>query len=137
VERAENLVRFLEVSQSVALDMANDAPSVWLSLIDACADRSLFEDQHPEVRPDQVVQFLLAQKDNPNAIHNCIAIARENARQTREVIPNEFFEELNALYLDLNPGSPSGASPCRSSCSRCAGVVSSCTASLIRPCAAT
>lgn len=106
VERAENLARFLEVSQSVALDMANDAPSVWLSLIDACADRSLFEGLHPEGRPDQVVQFLLAQKDNPNAIRNCIAIARENARQIREVIPNEFFEELNALYLDLQPGEP-------------------------------
>jgi uncharacterized alpha-E superfamily protein len=101
VERAENLARFLEVSQSVALDMANDAPSVWLPLIDACADRSLFESLHPEGQPQQVVQFLLAQKDNPNAIRNCIAIARENARQIREVITTEMWEQINDLHWTL------------------------------------
>ena len=34
VERAENLARFLEVSQSMALDTPMNADDVWLPLID-------------------------------------------------------------------------------------------------------
>ena len=41
IERAENLVRFLEVGWSVSLDNPSGTPSQWTSLIDACADRRL------------------------------------------------------------------------------------------------
>lgn len=47
VERAENLARFLEVSQSMALDTPMEGNDVWLPLIDVCADRSRFEELHP------------------------------------------------------------------------------------------
>ena len=106
VERAENLARFLEVSQSMALDTPMEVNDVWLPLIDVCADRSRFEELHPGGGAKEVGEYLLRETDNPNAIRNCLAIARENARQIREVIPNEFFEDLNALYLDLEDGEP-------------------------------
>ena len=104
VERADNLARFLDVGMSMALDSPADGDAVWLPLIEACAESSLFEELHPAGGAAAVEWFLLAQAQTPNAICNCIAIARENARQIREVIPNEFFEELNALHLDLQPG---------------------------------
>ena len=103
VERVENLARFLEVSQSMALDSPGGGDAVWLTLIQACAESGLFERLHPGGGAAQVCDFLLSDPDNPNAIANCIAIARENARQIREVIPNELFEELNALHLELGP----------------------------------
>jgi uncharacterized alpha-E superfamily protein len=40
-------------------------------------------------------------EDNPNSIINCIAFARENARQIREVITTEMWEQLNDIYWTL------------------------------------
>ena len=101
IERAENLVRFLEVGWSVSLDSDTGNASQWTSLIDACADRRLFEQLHPLASPEAVIFFITRQQDNPNAISNCIASARENARQIREILPTDLFEELNALHLQL------------------------------------
>jgi uncharacterized alpha-E superfamily protein len=43
---------------------------------------------------------------NPNAIVNCIALARENARQVRQQISSEMWEQLNRLYLFVRSASP-------------------------------
>ena len=38
---------------------------------------------------------------NPDSIRNCLASARENARQVRNVIGNSMWTSLNLAYLDL------------------------------------
>jgi uncharacterized alpha-E superfamily protein len=38
---------------------------------------------------------------NPNSIVNCIAFARENARQIRDVVTTEMWEQINGLYWTL------------------------------------
>jgi uncharacterized alpha-E superfamily protein len=38
---------------------------------------------------------------NPSSVVNCIAIARENARQIRDVITTEMWEQLNGTYWTL------------------------------------
>ncbi len=48
------------------------------------------------------IQFLTFHRDNPNSIRSCIGTARENARQVREQISSEMWEQINRLYLDLN-----------------------------------
>jgi uncharacterized alpha-E superfamily protein len=48
-----------------------------------------------------VVQFLVREPRNPSSIVNCVGIARENARQIREVITTEMWEQLNDLYWTL------------------------------------
>lgn len=44
---------------------------------------------------------LTFEPNNPDAIRNCIAAARENARQVRNVIGNEMWARLNLLYLGM------------------------------------
>lgn len=101
VERAENLSRFVEVSEAMALDCPPGSAEPWLPLIDANGDRELFDQLYPAGRPEDVVRFLVQEPDNPNAIVNCIAIARENARQIRDVITTEMWEQINGLYWSL------------------------------------
>jgi uncharacterized alpha-E superfamily protein len=50
------------------------------------------------------VGFLLLDRDNPNSILSCIATARENARQIRDVITTEMWEQLNDLYWNVQDG---------------------------------
>jgi uncharacterized alpha-E superfamily protein len=101
VERAENLSRFVEVSEAMALDCPPGSAEPWLPLIDANGDRELVDRLYPDGRPEDVVRFLVQEPDNPNAVVNCIAIARENARQIRDVITTEMWEHINGLYWSL------------------------------------
>ncbi|CAK6699291.1 hypothetical protein OGCDGJMD_02628 [Cyanobium usitatum str. Tous] len=101
VERAENISRFVEVSEAMALDCPPGSAEPWLPLVDASGDRELFDRLYPEGRPEQVVEFLVRAEANPNSVVNCIAIARENARQIRDVITTEMWEQLNDIYWTL------------------------------------
>jgi uncharacterized alpha-E superfamily protein len=101
VERAENLSRFVEVSEAMALDCPPGSAEPWLPLIDASGDRELFDQLFPNGNPQDVVQFLVREPRNPSSIVNCVGIARENARQIREVITTEMWEQLNDLYWTL------------------------------------
>ncbi len=106
VERAENISRFVEVSEAMALDCPPGSAEPWLPLIDASGDRELFDRLYPGGGADQVVEFLVRAEDNPSSIVNCIAIARENARQIREVITTEMWEQINGLYWTLQENEP-------------------------------
>ncbi|MFN7229859.1 MAG: alpha-E domain-containing protein [Synechococcaceae cyanobacterium] len=101
VERAENISRFVEVSEAMALDCPPGSAEPWLPLIDASGDRELFDQLCPAGTPDDVVQFLVREPRNPSSVLNCLDIARENARQIREVITTEMWEHLNGVYWNL------------------------------------
>jgi uncharacterized alpha-E superfamily protein len=101
VERAENLSRFVEVSEAMALDCPPGSAEPWQPLIDASGDRDLFDQLYPGGGAEQVVEFLVRADNNPSSIVNCIAMARENARQIRDVITTEMWEQINDLYWTL------------------------------------
>jgi uncharacterized alpha-E superfamily protein len=42
-------------------------------------------------------------RDNDNSLINSLGLARDNARQVREALSNEVWENLNRLYLRLAP----------------------------------
>jgi uncharacterized alpha-E superfamily protein len=101
VERAENISRFVEVSEAMALDCPPGSAEPWLPLIDASGDRELFDGIHPSGGPQEVVDFLVRDDRNPNSLVHCISHARENARQIREVITTEMWEQINDIYWRL------------------------------------
>ncbi|MFM7360887.1 MAG: alpha-E domain-containing protein [Cyanobium sp.] len=101
IERAENIARFVEVSEALALDCPPGSAEPWLPLIEASGERELFDRLHPGGSPDDVVEFLVRTPDNPSSVVNCMAIARENARQIRDVITTEMWEQLNATYWSM------------------------------------
>ena len=105
VERAENISRFVEVSEAMALDCPPGSAEPWLPLIDASGERDLFDKLCPAASPEDVVNFLVRREDNPNSVVNCIAFARENARQIRDVLTTEMWEHLNATYWSLQEAS--------------------------------
>ena len=104
LERAENISRFVEVSDSMSLDCPPGSVGSWLPLIDATGDREKFDLRFPERKQDDVINFLIRDSLNPNSIISCINMARENARQIRDVITREMWEQINILYWNLQDG---------------------------------
>ncbi len=104
LERAENISRFLEVSEAMALDCPPGSAEPWLPLLEATGDRGSFDKSYPAATPRDVLHFLLLDRKNPNGIVSCIAMARENSRQIRDVITTEMWEQINDLHWSLQDG---------------------------------
>ena len=99
LERAEATARLLNVYADLLLDLPKDAAIGWDTLIRITGGEDDFPKTRQWTSANPVLRYLAADLDNPNSIHNCIGVARENVRTLREVVPREGFEAINDLYL--------------------------------------
>ncbi len=110
MERAENTASFLDVNFHLMLDLnkinATDELNYWEPLIHVTYDTARFREAYDVFNAESVTDFLVFNRDNPNSIRSCVALARENARSTIESISSEMWEELNTLYHDLGSADP-------------------------------
>jgi uncharacterized alpha-E superfamily protein len=96
LERAEHTARLLDVTLQQMLDQATvDTTSLWVRLLQSLHMPPLDDANDPY----GVTQLLTFDVANNSSIVSCIAAARENARQVREQISSEMWEQLNRLYL--------------------------------------
>lgn len=98
VERAENVARFVDVNLHLALDFP-EGGAQWEPLVATTGDSELFAERYGELSRDNVLQFLTFDRESPNSIISCLALARENARSVREIISSEMWEQVNHAYL--------------------------------------
>jgi uncharacterized alpha-E superfamily protein len=103
IERAEHIARVLWVNSNLLVDVGDFAPTLqdrqWQSVL------TIFHALPPEnvagPAGSWMPQHMTFAQDNPNSIISCLTRARENARGVRELISNEMWENLNALYWSL------------------------------------
>ena len=98
LERAEHTARLIDVHLNSMLDQAGgDTNLRWERLL-----RGLHTPL-PERNVDaySITQVLTFDASNDSSIVSSIAAARENARQVREQISSEMWEQLNRLFLQV------------------------------------
>ena len=110
IERAENTARFLDVNFHLLLDL-NKITSVesrdyWESRIVVTSSEERFYHLYDTPNADNVTDFLVLNRDNPNSIYSCVSLARENARSIIESISSEMWEQVNNMYHYLQAASP-------------------------------
>ncbi len=99
LERAEDTVRVVRAYTDVLVDLPTSVSSSWEPLLAITGTKSLHASLHDQPDETSIVKFLIADDENPNCVVNCIAIARENLRSAREVLPREAWQVVNDLYL--------------------------------------
>ncbi len=100
IERADHVARQLDVHLTIVPEQAVEAARRRRNRLIAC----LVRPDYPAsaVHSDQDLAYLLTfDEDNPNSIVRCIASGRENARQVREQINSQMWEQINQLYLQM------------------------------------
>ena len=100
MERADHVARQLDVYLTIVPEQAVEAARRRRNRLIAC----LVRPDYPAaaVHSDQDLAYLLTfDEDNPNSIVRCIASGRENARQVREQINSQMWEQINQLYLQM------------------------------------
>jgi uncharacterized alpha-E superfamily protein len=110
LERAENTARLVSVNTHLLLDLPPGLAPGWLPLVDMTANRRVFDARYKHTDERHVVQFLIADRDNPGSIVSSLEMARENARTLRDVLPAEAWEELNRFFMQFSEQLPAGLS---------------------------
>lgn len=96
LERTENTARLISVNTNLMMDMPK-VKHIWNSLLQITSAEERFHERFTNVDERNVVKFLL--DDEFSSIRASIRMARENARTTREILPNEAWVLINELDL--------------------------------------
>lgn len=94
LERAEHTARLLEVNINLMLEHSAVRPEVRWNRVAASLEMAGITG----LDTPAAVRKMSSDPDNRSSIVSCIARARDNARQVREQISSEMWEQLNRLY---------------------------------------
>lgn len=102
IERAENTARMLDVNYQTSMlpISAAQAEQGWAGLLSICELLPAYRARYGEIQPDRVMQFMVADSDNPSSILACIQASRENARAVRGRLTTEVWETYNQTWLE-------------------------------------
>lgn len=104
IERSELNARILDVHLTQMVETSSEDlldGKHWKILFESCSTKEELEElkNNPEAHDEEYLRFLAFDSENENSIFSCIRVARENARISRDHLPNELFEIWNDLYL--------------------------------------
>lgn len=99
LERAEYTSRLIEVNLNLMLDQSiESAAQRWIGVLAALGTPAVSQSVQ---QPYAIAQALTFDLTNASSVVSCIMAARENARQVREQISSEMWEELNRLFHEV------------------------------------
>ena len=109
VERAENLARILDVTQSSA--RRQGSAKDWAAVLEINSDLDHFRSTGQTVSDDAIVMFYVLDAANETSILYALTSARENARTLRPFISTEMWSHLNVAYNWLRRLTPADLAP--------------------------
>ena len=98
LERTENTARLISVSMNLIYDLPVGSEVGWHNLLTIFSVEDVFKERFEISNEQTITQFLLAE-DTPNSLLSSLACARENMRTSRELLPDEAWEQINEMYL--------------------------------------
>jgi uncharacterized alpha-E superfamily protein len=98
----------VSVNTNLLLDLPAGYAPGWQPLIDITGSREVFDKRGSRADERDIVQFLLADLDNPGSIVSSFKMARENARTLRDIFPTESWELLNQFFQEFTEELPTG-----------------------------
>lgn len=105
LERAEHTARLLDVHINLSLEHTRGSSEARWGRLLACLDPNLAKADPQPLAETRSVDALAFDMSNRNSIVSCIMAARENARQVREQISSEMWEQINRLFHEVRRSS--------------------------------
>jgi uncharacterized alpha-E superfamily protein len=75
--------------------------NTWEQVVRICGYYEEFKKSYPIISEEIVTHYMMNDVTNYNAIFTLISNIRENAKNARDIIPNELWEVWNELYIQL------------------------------------
>jgi uncharacterized alpha-E superfamily protein len=106
LERAEHTARLVDVRLDLGLDRQRNADGWNFDRLFSALRVSRMPE--PPSSPGTLVDALIFDVDNDDSVLRAVTAARENARQVREEISSDMWEQLNGLFLRLKQARSDG-----------------------------
>ena len=101
LERAENTARLIDAGFRMSLTRARNFQSEWESVLTTAGVRDDYLKKYNTFQTRQVVDYIIADRENPVSLRNSLSSARENARMTRTALTRDAWEAINATWLQM------------------------------------
>jgi uncharacterized alpha-E superfamily protein len=99
LERTENTARLLSVYMNLMFDMPMGVEVSWRNLLTIFGAEQAFLKLYEVPNEQNTMRFLLTDTANPGSLFSCLNAARENIRTSREMMPDEAWQQVNEMYL--------------------------------------
>jgi uncharacterized alpha-E superfamily protein len=99
LERAESTARLVSAYTTQVMDLPRGVEPGWKHLVDITGATAEFDARHADYDEPRTVAYLVSDLASSVSIMTSVAMARENVRTTRDVLPTEAWEYANELYL--------------------------------------
>ncbi|MGZ8144680.1 MAG: alpha-E domain-containing protein [Methylosarcina sp.] len=99
LERTENTARLLSVYMNLMFDLPMSIELSWRNLLNIFDAEEKFFEMYKVPNEQNTMRFLLADSANPGSLYSSLHFARENIRTSRELMPDEAWQQVNEMYL--------------------------------------
>jgi uncharacterized alpha-E superfamily protein len=99
LERTENIARLVSVHMNLLMDLPRGVEMGWRQLILINASEQEFYEKNNVANERNITRFLLADASYSGSLFSSLSAARENIRTSRELLPDEAWEQVNEMYL--------------------------------------
>ena len=103
MERAENIARLVDVAYRISLMPRpfEGHRDEWRSTIVTAECADAFYAKYAVASAENVIAYLLFDRDNPTSVRSCIDVARNNGRAVRTALSRDVWESLNSTWNEL------------------------------------
>lgn len=100
LERAENTARMVQQYSHLLLDLPEEVGVGWFELVKIVGATDAFRASGKPDTETSILEFLLADAHGYTSLAYSLRMARENIRNTRDLLPHEAWENVNELYQE-------------------------------------
>ena len=100
LERAENTARLVQQYSQLLLDLPDEVGVGWPELVRIVGAMDAFRASGKPETETGILEFLLADSAGYSSLAYSLRMARENVRNTRDLLPHEAWENVNELYQE-------------------------------------
>lgn len=102
LERSEHMARLLDAGLRIALTRTSaSAEDEWRSIVISSGADEEFESRHDSYESQNVIDFMLRDKQYAGSVISMIGNARSNARLVRTALTREVWEATNECWMSL------------------------------------
>ena len=98
LERAENTARIVQQYSQLLLDLPEEVGVEWSELVAIFGAAQSFEQAGAGGDERHILAFLLADPGSSTSLLYAISMARDNIRNSRDLLPQESWESANELF---------------------------------------
>jgi len=99
LERTENIARLVSVHMNLLMDLPKGVEMGWRQLIQINTSEQEFFEKNNVANERNITRFLLVDATYSGSLFSSLSAARGNIRTSRELLPDEAWEQVNEIYL--------------------------------------